>query len=163
MRAAADPDAAAYYLRRLLEDQPFPFQRLVRSPSAIQFLLTVFCQSQFLSEELLKTPEWLEPLAQSGNLHRQTATDEYVARLMARLARFGHSETPAAEFAAFRREQILRILLRDLHGYASLAEITEEISHLADATSAIWNFSRRLVWSLPPSCRPSPPTAVPTA
>ena len=122
-----------HYLRRLFEDQPFPFQRLVRAPAAIQFLLTVFCQSRFLSEELLKTPEWLEPLAQSGNLHRQTTIDEYVARLTARLARFAHHETPAAEFAAFRREQILRILLRDLHGYASLAEITEEISHVADA------------------------------
>ena len=133
MRSTADPDSAVHYLRRLFQDQPFPFQRLVRAPAAIQFLLTVFCQSRFLSEELLKTPEWLEPLAQSGNLHRQTTVDEYVARLTARLARFAHHETPAAEFAAFRREQILRILLRDLHGYASLAEITEEISHVADA------------------------------
>lgn len=139
MRAAADPDAAVFYLRRLFEEQPFPFQRLVRSPAALQYLLTVFSHSRFLSEELVKTPEWLEPLAHSGNLHRQTPTDEFVARLTARLARYGRQEMPAAELAAFRREQILRILLRDLSGYASLAEITEEISNLAGAiTECAW-------------------------
>ncbi len=133
LRAAAVPDSAVHYLRRLLEQQPFPFQRLVRSPSAIQLLITVFSQSRFLSEELLKTPEWLEPLAHSGNLHRQTTSEEYAARLTARLARYSHQELPVAEFAAFRREQVLRILLRDLHGYAPLPEVTEELSHLADA------------------------------
>ncbi len=133
LRAAADPDAAAHYLRRLLEQQPFPFQRLVRSPAAIQLLTTVFSQSRFLSEELLKTPEWLEPLAHSGNLHRQTTSEEFAARLTARLARYSQAELPVAEFAAFRREQILRILLRDLHGYAPLSEVTEELSHLAGA------------------------------
>ena len=133
LRSAADPDSAVYYLRRLLEEQPFPFQRLVRSPASIQFLLAIFSQSRFLSDELLRTPEWLEPLAQSGNLHRQTTVEEYTARLTARLAQFPQHDTPAAAFAAFRREQILRILLRDLQGYASLAEVTEEISHLAAA------------------------------
>ncbi len=133
LRAAADPDSAVFYLRRLCEEQPFPFQRLVRSAAAVQNLVTVFSQSRFLSEELLKTPEWIEPLAHSGNLHRQTGVEEYVARLTARLARFGRHEMPIAEFAAFRREQILRILLRDLSGYAPLAEVTEEISNLASA------------------------------
>ena len=133
LRAAADPDAATHYLRRLLEQQPFPFQRLVRAPAAVQLLITVFSQSRFLSEELLKTPEWLEPLAHSGNLHRQTTSEEFAARLTARLARFSQLEMPVAEFAAFRREQILRILLRDLHAYAPLSEVAGELSHLADA------------------------------
>ncbi len=133
LRASANPDAAAHYLRGLFEQQPFPFQRLVRSSAAVQYLLTIFSQSRFLSEELLKTPEWLEPLAQSGNLHRQTTVEEYVARLTARLARYSPREMPVPEFAAFRREQILRILLRDLLAYAPLAEVTEELSNLADA------------------------------
>lgn len=133
LRSSADPDACAHYLRRLLEDQPFPFQRLVRSPTAVQFLVAVFSHSRFLSEELLKAPEWLEPLAQSGNLHRQMPADDYAARLSARLARYPQGELPAAELAGFRREQILRILLRDVQGYAALSEITEEISNLADA------------------------------
>jgi [glutamine synthetase] adenylyltransferase / [glutamine synthetase]-adenylyl-L-tyrosine phosphorylase len=133
LHTSANPDAAAHYLRGLYEQQPFPFQRLVRSPAAVQYLITIFSHSRFLSEELLKTPEWLEPLAHSGNLNRQTTVEEYVSRLTARLARYALQEMPVAEFAAFRREQILRILLRDLHGYAPLPEVTEELSNLADA------------------------------
>ena len=40
---------------------------------------------------------------------------------------------PAVELARFRRRQLLRIVLRDVLGVAGLAEITEELSNLADA------------------------------
>lgn len=133
LRVSPEPDAAVHFLRRLYEEQPFPFQRLVRSPATVQFLLTVFGQSRFLSEEILRAPEWIEPLAHAGNVQRQMTADEYTSRLTARLARFPAGEVPVGEFAAFRREQILRILLRDLHAYASLPEVAEELSHLADA------------------------------
>ncbi|MCC6537130.1 MAG: glutamine-synthetase adenylyltransferase [Bryobacterales bacterium] len=133
LRVSPEPDAAVHFLRRLYDEQPFPFQRLVRSPATVQFLLTVFAQSRFLSEEVLRAPEWIEPLAHAGNLQQQMTADEYISRLTARLARFPAGEVPVGEFAAFRREQVLRILLRDLHGYAPLPEVAEELSHLADA------------------------------
>ncbi len=41
---------------------------------------------------------------------------------------------PAAlSLALFRRESILRILLRDVLGFGTLSEITEELSSLADS------------------------------
>ncbi len=37
------------------------------------------------------------------------------------------------QIATFRRRQLLRILLRDVLGFAALSETTEELSNLADA------------------------------
>jgi len=132
LKSCADPDGALFSLRRLQEEQPGAFQRMSRSPAALQLLVAAFSHSRFLAEELLRSPEWIEPLPQSGDLHRVIAAEEYSARLEARLARYPLAEAPALELAAFRREQLLRILLRDVHGYGSLSDITEELSNLAD-------------------------------
>jgi glutamate-ammonia-ligase adenylyltransferase len=46
-----------------------------------------------------------------------------------------HGSIPQAlDLARFRRRQLLRIVLRDILGLAALAEVTEELSNLADAT-----------------------------
>src|SRR5687768_14521771 len=55
---------------------------------------------------------------------------------MESLARFSltHSQIePNVLFARFRRRELLRIYLRDIRRLATIAEITEEISNLADA------------------------------
>ena len=133
LRASADPDSALHYLHRLQEEQRAAFHRLSRSPAALQCLITVFSYSRFLAEELLRKPEWVEPLPQSGDLHRILSSEEYARRLQARLARYTAGGTAPEEFATFRREQTLRILLRDLLGFGTLSDITEELSNLADA------------------------------
>jgi glutamate-ammonia-ligase adenylyltransferase len=133
LRGAADPDSAVDYLVRMREQQPAALQRIVRSPAALQFLVTVFSYSRFLSEEVLRRPEWIEALPQSGDLHRVITAEEYGQRLQARLARLAEDDSPAPEFASFRREQMLRILIRDVLAYGALSDITEELSNLADS------------------------------
>ena len=58
---------------------------------------------------------------------------EYKKRLTAFLKRQPAGTPEALSLALFRRQQILRILLRDVHGLCSLSETTEELSNLADA------------------------------
>jgi glutamate-ammonia-ligase adenylyltransferase len=132
--AASVPDTATAfnYLLRLREFQPDAFYRIVASRTALQFLLTAFAHSHFLSEELLQNPFWVEDLAAGDDLHRVCRVDEYRERLGKALeSRGGHPD--AVSLAAFRRESILRILLRDVLGLGTLSEITEELSNLADA------------------------------
>ncbi|MBM3813720.1 MAG: glutamine-synthetase adenylyltransferase [Acidimicrobiia bacterium] len=133
MQNSPDPDTALHFLSRLHDEKPGAFHWISRSPACLQFLIAAFSQSRFLSEQLLQTPEWLEPLPASGDLHRVISAEEYAERLDARLPSTDGEPPPAEEFAAFRREQLLRILLRDLLGFGSLSDVTEELSNLADA------------------------------
>ncbi len=130
LAASADPDTTLHYLTRLCEEQPGFFHRLAHSPAILQYLVAVFSASRFLSEEILKRPQWIEDLAASGDLHRMLPVEELRTRLAATLP----PEDPLnpLPLALFRRRQILRIAIRDLLGLATLSETTEELSNLAD-------------------------------
>jgi len=130
---SADPDRALHYLTQFLQEQPAAFQRLIVSPINLQYLLTVFSHSEFLSHELMRTPQWLEPLAASGDLHRVISAEEYAARIETFLAPYGPGTPPSPALGMFRRQQILRILIRDVLGFGTLSDVTEELSNLADA------------------------------
>lgn len=126
-----NPDQAVHYLERLRKENPAWFSRFAVAPTALGYLITVFSYSNFLSEEILRHPEWLFDLTTSGDLHRILPPDEYERRLAAFAASQG---VPAAlDLARFRRQQLLRIVLRDVLSRASLSDVTEELSHLADA------------------------------
>ena len=133
LSSSPDPDGALHFLGRLLDEKPGAFHWISRSPASLQFLLAVFSNSNFLSEQLIQTPEWLEPLPTSGDLYRVISAEEYEGRLDYRLAQYGDAVPPAHEFALFRRQQVLRILIRDLLSFGTLSDITEELSNLADA------------------------------
>jgi glutamate-ammonia-ligase adenylyltransferase len=124
LRTTADPDRAVHYLAELHKRQPDAFRRLAGVPARLQYLVTVFSYSRFLSDEILQNPQWVE---QIRDLDRVISSEEYADRLTV------DGPRDALALALFRRQQILRILLRDVLGFGTLAEITEELSNLADA------------------------------
>ena len=101
----------------------------------VALLISVFSSSEFLSEAVLLHPGWLIAILESGSLHRVRSAVEMEADLASWLV-----ESPALDgealspfsLAGFRRRQILRILVRDVLGFAALPEVTEELSNLAD-------------------------------
>jgi len=130
VKHSADPRSVYSGLAALKQRHPDAFQRLIHSPAGLQFLIAVFSHSRFLSEEVLQHPEWIDQLRASGDLHRVLSADE----LRAKLAEFLDGAPPnALALATFRRKQILRILIRDVLGYATLSEVAEELSLLADS------------------------------
>jgi glutamate-ammonia-ligase adenylyltransferase len=141
LNASPDPDGALAYLVRLRELQPEAFNELVPSRAALRYLVTVFSQSRFLSEELLQNPLWIRDLLESGDMHRVRLREEFIERLQMFLGSIAGASaqadacaTPdALAFALVRRKAILRILLRDVLGFGTLSEVTEELSYLADA------------------------------
>src|ERR1019366_1281905 len=54
-------------------------------------------------------------------------------RIVANPAALRAAVPSAVDFARFRRRQLLRILLRDVLDAATLSNVTEELSNLADA------------------------------
>jgi len=86
------------------------------------WLDVISASSRFLSEELLRHPEWLDSVA---DLDFARSAEDFQARL-----------THVRDLALFRRRELIRIVLRDRLETAPLSEITEEISNLADAILA---------------------------
>jgi [glutamine synthetase] adenylyltransferase / [glutamine synthetase]-adenylyl-L-tyrosine phosphorylase len=132
LSSSPDPEAATRFLLRFEQAHPGVALRLAGSANGLQALITVFSYSNFLSEELLQHPEWIEEEAGSPELDRVLSSEELCNRLDNFL---GHPQglPSALPLAVFRRRELLRILLRDVLGHATLSETTEELSNLADA------------------------------
>ena len=81
LAASPDPDAALHMLGRLQEEQPEAFDRLSASVAGLPCLIAVFSHSRFLSEAVLRRPEWVEKLIVSGDMDRVLSAEEYGERL----------------------------------------------------------------------------------
>src|SRR5690348_17332981 len=123
LAGAPDRTTAARYLSRLRAESPAAFDRLANSPAALRAAIAIFSYSNFLSESVLRDPERIIAIANSNRFYRVLSVEEF-QQLLAQ---------SDASLAGFRRQQLLRIALRDILGAAALAEITQELSNLADA------------------------------
>jgi glutamate-ammonia-ligase adenylyltransferase len=124
LEASLDPRADQYWLD-FQARHPEHFAQFNQHPKRSLWLSTIFACSHFLSEELLRHPEWL---ASIRDLDAVLSTNDFGARLAA---------FESSDLALFRRHELVRIVLRDRLELASLSEITEEISNLADAILSV--------------------------
>lgn len=129
------PDRArvSAYVSVFSTRHPKQWERLLAESERLKWLVTVFGHSQFLSEELLRTPEWLWDV---GELECAFTSIQYRQRLTAFWGEERDYSATALGLARFRRKELLRIVLRDALNLGSLREITEELSNLADAILA---------------------------
>jgi [glutamine synthetase] adenylyltransferase / [glutamine synthetase]-adenylyl-L-tyrosine phosphorylase len=135
LASAVNAEAVVHYLVSLKQLKPEVFPGLLATPTVLKYFITVASFSRFLSEEILQNPQWLEEVT---GMSRVLTAGEYKKRLGKFLKNQPHVNQPdlkplALSLALFRRQQILRILLRDVLGLGSLSETTEELSNLADA------------------------------
>src|SRR5512141_316209 len=143
LAASPDPDSALHMLARFREEKPDAFDRLTSSVAGLTFLVTVPSYSHFLSQDVLKHPEWLEDLIKSADTDRVLSAEEYEHKLETLLDEEQFLDPTASgapsplTLSLFRRRQLLRILIRDVQGFCTLPETTEELSNLADAILAV--------------------------
>jgi len=131
--SAPEPDGVARSLERLWRENPNVFLRIAGQTATLRYLIAVFSYSSFLSEAVLRHPDWIEQLGRGGEMHRVLMSEEYETKLR-QLLGWETEQTPTAiELAGFRREQVLRIMIRDVLGLGTLSDVTEELSNLADA------------------------------
>src|SRR4051812_5824112 len=103
LASAPDRRTAARCLGRLRAESPAEFDRIAHSQAALRAAIAVFSYSSFLSEAVLRQPERLVEIATSNRFYRVLSAEEFEHLL---------DHTPES-FAAFRRAQLLRIVLRD--------------------------------------------------
>ncbi len=125
-----DPERVSKYFEQFETRWPGTFERVVLDADRLHWLALIFSSSRFLSEELMRHPDWILTL---DTVSRSLSRDEYGARLTAFLSELRVSDATAMELALFRRKELLRIVVRDQLGIGVLSEITEELSNLADS------------------------------
>src|SRR5262245_49493171 len=131
LASVPDPETAERYLLRMQSESPSAFGRIAASPAALRAAVHLFAHSRFLSDSVLRYPERILQVANSGSFYRSIETEEFEERLLDSLGGERHDGLAGIELARFRRRQLLRIVLRDVLGAASLSDITKELSSLA--------------------------------
>lgn len=127
-----DPDAARRFLHALDEQQPREASKLRRNDGLLSDCLTIAAYSPLLATTLLQNPDYFSWL----NRERRAPVVRTKDELLESLGRFvlTHSQVDLhAQLARFRRRELLRIFLSDIRRLKTVAEITEDISNLADA------------------------------
>jgi glutamate-ammonia-ligase adenylyltransferase len=144
----ADPDMALNNLERffLASRSPLSMAALFeRDPHALPNLLLILNNSQHLSDQLCADPESYELLRLTEG--RPVARELLIEELLADVRRLENEEDVLAALRRFKRRETLRIAYGDLVLGVPVAQITRQISYVADATvEAALEFAIRKVW-----------------
>jgi glutamate-ammonia-ligase adenylyltransferase len=133
---AADPDMALNYFERFtgaLSDIP-SFVSLCRTRhDVLRSLITIFGASRFLSAFLVSiADEGLTLLSDTAFFSQQSDKQRVAARLETLIAGDLDDKSFFHRLRLFRKQEMLRIGLRDLLGRADLQETVADLSYLAE-------------------------------
>ncbi|MBE7469082.1 MAG: glutamine synthetase adenylyltransferase [Anaerolineae bacterium] len=152
--SAAAPDRALINFDRFIRHSPNPpalLRQLARHPRALEILITLFAGSQFLTEILLRHPDYFDQLKHYKHLARPKNAEQFLQEAQAVLdeaVRRGGED--AEEFSSpprltaasspsldalrrFQRRELLRIGVSDLLGLSDVPTVTGQLSYLADS------------------------------
>src|SRR5690606_26208820 len=116
-----------------VDDRNGLFRYLADYPRAVEILIKLFVGSQFLTEILLRNPEYLAKLTNHKRLAEFKSRDQFYHE--AYTAALAYSEMPA-KLDALRRCQhweLLRIGACDAFGLLDLKSVTVQLSLLTDS------------------------------
>ncbi len=110
-----NPDDAVHFLNRLIAEAPTAAAVITEDAAALRYALTVFSWSHFLSDSIIRFPEWLIEIAVARDLHRGFLAEQYEELLEDSIATTRADAIPRPiDLVLFRRRQLLRIVLRDV-------------------------------------------------
>lgn len=127
-----DASGAERFFNQFAERNSFQANKLLKNDGLLSDVLTLASFSPLFATTLLQHPEYVLWLGK----HRKESNVRDKEELLESLARFSMTNSqiePSELLARFRRRELLRIYLRDIRRLGTIAEVTEEISHLADA------------------------------
>jgi len=128
----ADPDAALSRFVRFVDSygiRGLLFETLLANPRLLELLVRLFDASAAFSESAIKRPELIEEIARGRTLSTAADVTDYMDALWAN----PENLAPLEWVRTFREAEVLRILLRDILGVASLVELQAEMTNLAEA------------------------------
>ena len=127
-----DAESAERFFRQLSEQKPSEANKLLKNKGLLSDVLTLVSFSPLLATTLLQNPPYISWLARQRS-DGKTRNKEELLESLARFSLTNLEIEPPVLLARFRRRELMRIYLRDIRRLGTIADITEEISHLADA------------------------------
>ncbi|CAN5828310.1 hypothetical protein BH24ACI1_BH24ACI1_03360 [soil metagenome] len=127
-----DAEGARRFYQQFAEKFPAEEKKLAKNEGLLSDVLTLAAFSPLLAMTILQNPSYISWLNRQRISSKVRGKDE----ILESLARFALTNTNVETnvlLARFRRRELLRIYLRDIRNLGAIAEITEEISNLADA------------------------------
>ena len=131
-RDLPDAEGAKRFVEKLRAEHPESAETLEETEGLFSDAITIAAYSPLLARTLLRNPGYLSWL---GNVRHTThvhSKDE-VLESLARFALTNSTLETGLMLSRFRRRELIRIYLKDIRGLGTIAEITEDISNLADA------------------------------
>jgi len=109
------------------------FSLLAQNPEVIARLVNLFATSQFLSRIFIQSPQVLDSLVSSDSVVGVKEVDNFRADLRTQLDMVEHYEDQLDALRRFRKEEMLRIALNDMHGQALQGQTARQLSDLAES------------------------------
>ncbi|MBI4662141.1 MAG: bifunctional [glutamate--ammonia ligase]-adenylyl-L-tyrosine phosphorylase/[glutamate--ammonia-ligase] adenylyltransferase [Verrucomicrobia bacterium] len=133
LRSCADPERATNYFRKLASAG---LSKVVEAASVehARIIVALFSGSQALSELLIAHPEWLKTSLNAELIQeprRAQGLNREVESWLRPLMDLREFAAAYAKLRQFRQREMLRIAARDLASLGDVAEITREISDVA--------------------------------
>ncbi len=106
---------------------------LAENPETMRLLITLFADSQFLTDLFLQRPELLDTLIRVDLTRIQKTKSEMLRGLSAALDEYHDVEDKLNALRRYKTEEFIRIGLHDLGGSIELVPVLHQLSDLADA------------------------------
>lgn len=133
----ADPDQALTYWERFLQtagNRVHLFQYLASARRMLDMLSTLFGNSPYLAQTLIRDPVLVYWLAEEQVLTRRPSSSELQRGLATMLRNVAALELKLDALRRFKRREMLRIGVRDLLRLSTVPETTAALSDLASVT-----------------------------
>jgi [glutamine synthetase] adenylyltransferase / [glutamine synthetase]-adenylyl-L-tyrosine phosphorylase len=135
LRRTADPDAVLSRFVRFVDGygiRGLLFETLLANPRLLELLVRLFDASGAFSELAIQRPELVEEIARGRSLGELQTRANFLSSLQSNPTDL----PPLTRIRDFQRAEMLRILLRDVLGFADLSQLQEEVTNLAEACVA---------------------------
>ena len=106
---------------------------LAENPQTMRLLITLFADSQFLTDLFLNRPELIDTLIRVDLTRVQKTRDEMLAELRDALTTDADLESKLNALRRYKTEEFIRIGLHDLGGAIKLESALRQLSNLAEA------------------------------
>ena len=133
---SANPDNSILNLERFIHTVPdatATLHFLADNPRAVEILVKLFVNSQFLTEILLRNPEYLERLTQHKRIADIKSREDFREEAKQALATADDSQPKFETLRTYQHWELLRISACDNFGLLDLKSVTVQLSLLADA------------------------------
>ncbi|MDB2705516.1 bifunctional [glutamate--ammonia ligase]-adenylyl-L-tyrosine phosphorylase/[glutamate--ammonia-ligase] adenylyltransferase [Pseudomonadota bacterium] len=110
-----------------------PWQQILADSSLLDTAAQVLSGSDYVMQWGQRHPERAQAFIASGQISNVYTTDAYLLRLTTMLEHVADETMLHQQLRYFRQQEMVRIIWRDLAGWADLAETVRDLSAMADA------------------------------